>query len=65
MLTDSGAHLPVTTLPFGTEAGNFEQWDIPSEVSSPGSFNHAHRRDETISRAALDEADQFMRKFGA
>jgi acetylornithine deacetylase len=65
LLTGFGARMPVTTLPFGSEAGIFERWDIPTVVCGPGSINQAHRPDEWISRAALDEADQFMQKVGA
>lgn len=65
LLIGFGARLPVTTLPFGSEAGIFGRWDIPTVVCGPGSIHQAHRPDEWISRAALDEADQFMRKIQA
>jgi acetylornithine deacetylase len=65
MLTGFGAKLPVTTLPFGSEAGIFERQHIPTVVCGPGSINQAHRVDEWIARAALDEADKFMVKVGA
>jgi acetylornithine deacetylase len=65
MLTGFGARLPVTTLPFGSEAGIFERQHIPTVVCGPGSINQAHRVDEWIARAALEEADQFMVKVGA
>jgi acetylornithine deacetylase len=64
MLTGFGAKLPVTTLPFGSEAGIFERQQIPTVVCGPGSINQAHRVDEWIARAALDEADKFMVKVG-
>src|SRR3984957_20579352 len=48
VLTDCGARLPVTTLPFGSEAGIFERSRIPSIVCGPGSIDQAHRPDEWI-----------------
>jgi acetylornithine deacetylase len=65
VLTDCGARLPVTTLPFGSEAGIFERSRIPSIVCGPGSIDQAHRPDEWIACAALDEADRFLSKVGA
>jgi acetylornithine deacetylase len=65
VLTGCGAKLPVTTLPFGSEAGIFERSSIPAVVCGPGSIDQAHRPDEWIARAALEEADRFMSKVGA
>jgi acetylornithine deacetylase len=65
MLTGFGAKLPTTTLPFGSEAGIFERQQIPAVVCGPGSINQAHRADEWIARAALDEADEFLANVGA
>ncbi len=65
VLTGFGARLPVTTLPFGSEAGIFQRGHIPAVVCGPGSIDQAHRPDEWIARAALDEADRFMAKVGA
>ncbi|MDB6087903.1 MAG: hypothetical protein JWN85_687 [Gammaproteobacteria bacterium] len=65
VLTGFGAKLPVITLPFGSEAGIFERRHIPTVVCGPGSINQAHRPDEWIACAALDEADKFMVKIGA
>jgi acetylornithine deacetylase len=65
VLTACGARLPVTTLPFGSEAGIFERSHIPAVVCGPGSIDQAHRPDEWIARAALEEADRFMTKVGA
>jgi acetylornithine deacetylase len=64
ILTDCGAKLPVTTLPFGSEAGIFERSRIPSVVCGPGSIDQAHRVDEWIAATALDEADRFLSKVG-
>jgi len=65
VLTGFGARLPVTTLPFGSEAGIFERGQIPAVVCGPGSIDQAHRPDEWIACAALEEADRFMAKVGA
>ncbi len=65
VLTGFGAKLPLTTLPFGSEAGIFERSNIPSVVCGPGSIDQAHRPDEWIACAALEEAAQFMSKVGA
>jgi acetylornithine deacetylase len=65
VLSGFGARLPVTTLPFGSEAGIFERSHIPSVVCGPGSIDQAHRPDEWIACAALEEADRFMEKVGA
>jgi acetylornithine deacetylase len=64
-LAGCGAKLPAITVPFGSEAGIFERSRIPSVVCGPGSIDQAHRPDEWIARAALDEADLFMSKLGA
>jgi acetylornithine deacetylase len=63
-LTGFGAKLPVTTVPFGSEAGIFERSRIPSVVCGPGSIDQAHRPDEWIACSALEEADRFMSKLG-
>lgn len=65
MLTGFGAKLPLTTLPFGSEAGIFERCGVPSVVCGPGSIDQAHRPDEWIARAALEEADRFLSKVGS
>jgi acetylornithine deacetylase len=65
VLAGFGARLPVTTLPFGSEAGIFERGRIPAVVCGPGSIDQAHRPDEWIACAALEEADRFMAKVGA
>src|ERR1700723_739012 len=65
VLTELGAKLPVTTVPFGSEAGIFERSRIPAVVCGPGSIDQAHRPDEWIACAALAEADRFMSQVGA
>ena len=65
MLAECGAKLPPITVPFGSEAGIFERSRIPSVVCGPGSIDQAHRPDEWIACAALEEADRFMSRLGA
>jgi acetylornithine deacetylase len=55
-----GGKVPLETLPFGSEAGFFENAGIPSVVCGPGSIDQAHRVDEWISIEQLAAADQFM-----
>lgn len=64
VLAGLGAKLPARTVPFGSEAGIFERSQIPAVVCGPGSIDQAHRPDEWIAGAALEEADQFMSKLG-
>jgi acetylornithine deacetylase len=65
MLAGFGAKLPVTRIPFGSEAGIFEKGLIPTVICGPGTINQAHRPDEWISCAALEEADRFLAHLGA
>jgi acetylornithine deacetylase len=65
LLKGFGGRLPLTTLPFGSEAGIFERGSIPSVVCGPGSIEQAHRPDEWIARTALEEADRFMANVGS
>ena len=64
VLAGFGAKLPVTTLPFGSEAGIFERSRIPTVVCGPGSIDQAHRPDEWIACVALDEGDRFLAHVG-
>lgn len=60
-----GALWPEADLPFGTEAGFFQQVGIPTVVCGPGSIAQAHQPDEWISAAQLQAADRFMQSAGA
>jgi acetylornithine deacetylase len=63
MLAEFGAKLPVTGIPFGSEAGIFERGRIPTVICGPGSINQAHRPDEWIACEALGEADRFLARL--
>ena len=58
-----GAQLPLTTVPFGSEAGIFQREQFSTVVCGPGSIDQAHRPDEWIACSALEEADRFLRKL--
>ena len=60
-----GALWPEADLPFGTEAGFFQQVGISTVVCGPGSIAQAHQPDEWISAAQLQAADRFMQSAGA
>ncbi len=50
----------VTQVAFGTEAGLFKQWGIPTVVCGPGSIEQAHQPDEYVSLAQLGQCEVFM-----
>jgi acetylornithine deacetylase len=60
-----GAKLPLTTVPFGSEAGIFQRQQLPAVLCGPGSIDQAHRPDEWIACSALEEANRFMARLGA
>jgi len=60
-----GALWPEADLPFGTEAGFFQQVGISTVVCGPGSIAQAHQPDEWISATQLQAADRFMQSAGA
>ncbi|MGJ7524654.1 acetylornithine deacetylase [Variovorax sp. GB1P17] len=59
-----GALWPPGELPFGTEAGFFQQAGIPALVCGPGSIAQAHQPDEWIAASELDAVDRFLRGVG-
>lgn len=59
-----GALWPEADLPFGTEAGFFQQVGISTVVCGPGSIAQAHQPDEWISATQLQAADRFMQSAG-
>jgi acetylornithine deacetylase len=48
---------------FGTEAGLFSEAGIPSVVYGPGYIDQAHKPNEYISTAQLEECSEFIRKL--
>ncbi len=51
------------TVPYGTEAGYFQQGGAATVVCGPGSINQAHQPDEYITLAALADGEAFMRRL--
>ncbi len=60
-----GALWPPGEIPFGTEAGFFQQAGIPSLVCGPGAIAQAHRPNEWIAASELHAADRFLASVGA
>jgi acetylornithine deacetylase len=60
-----GGLWPPITMPFGTEAGFFQQAGIPALVCGPGSIAQAHQPDEWIASAELVAADRFLARIGS
>ncbi|MBT2322736.1 acetylornithine deacetylase [Variovorax paradoxus] len=60
-----GALWPPGEIPFGTEAGFFQQAGIPSLVCGPGAIAQAHQPNEWIAASELDAADRFLAGVGA
>jgi acetylornithine deacetylase len=53
------------TVPYGTEAGQFQQGGAPTVVCGPGSIDQAHQPDEFITLKALADGERFMRDLAA
>lgn len=51
------------SVPFGTEAGRFQDADLPVVVCGPGSIDQAHQPDEFITLDALAAGEAFMRRL--
>jgi acetylornithine deacetylase len=49
------------TVPYGTEAGHFQNAGLPTVVCGPGSIDQAHQPDEYITLAQLAAGEVFMR----
>jgi acetylornithine deacetylase len=60
-----GALWPPGDIPFGTEAGFFQQAGIPSLVCGPGAIAQAHQPNEWIAASELHAADRFLASVGA
>ena len=48
---------------YGTEAGHYQDFGIPTIVCGPGHIAQAHQPDEWIAREQLDECDRFIRRL--
>jgi len=52
----------VEAVAYGTEAGHFQQYGIPSVICGPGSIEQAHRPDEFCALSELEACEAFLRK---
>jgi acetylornithine deacetylase len=64
MVRELGGLWPPIAMPFGTEAGFFQQAGIPALVCGPGSIAQAHQPNEWIALAEIDAADRFLARVG-
>jgi len=48
---------------YGTEAGHFQNHDIPTVVCGPGSIAQAHKPDEYVSLAQMEAGEAFLRRL--
>ncbi|ACB94683.1 acetylornithine deacetylase [Beijerinckia indica] len=51
------------TVPFATEAGQFQKAEVPTIVCGPGSIDQAHQPDEYIAIAQIEAGIAFMRRL--
>ena len=51
------------TVPYGTEAGQFQRQNLPTVVCGPGSINQAHQPDEYITLAEIDRGVAFIQRL--
>lgn len=52
-------------VPFGTEAGLFQEWGLSVVVCGPGSIAQAHKPDEYVSRDQLSQCLSMLEGLGA
>jgi acetylornithine deacetylase len=52
-----------STVAFGTEAGLFQNADIPTIVCGPGDIEQAHKPNEFITLEQVSEGEVFMRRL--
>ncbi len=53
------------TVPFASEAGQFQLAHVPTVVCGPGSIDQAHQPDEYIEIAQIEAGIAFMRRLAA
>lgn len=54
-----------STVAFGSEAGFYQAADMPTVICGPGDIAQAHKPDEFIERAQVEECVAFMRRLAA
>ncbi len=50
-------------VPYGTEAGLYQQAGMPAVICGPGNIGQAHRPDEFVTLAQLDACDRYLRRL--
>lgn len=53
----------VTYVPYGTEAGQFQQAGMAAVVCGPGSIDQAHQPNEFIEKDQIDQCEAMLRKL--
>jgi acetylornithine deacetylase len=52
------------TVPYGSEAGRFQQAGIATVICGPGDIAQAHQPDEWIMESELSACEAFVRRLG-
>jgi acetylornithine deacetylase len=52
------------TVPYGSEAGQFQKAGIPTVLCGPGDIAQAHQPDEWIDESELAKCEIFVRELG-
>ena len=50
-------------MPYGTEAGLFQEAGMPTVIFGPGDIAQAHQADEFIDVSQVEACEAFMRKL--
>ncbi|WP_259780710.1 acetylornithine deacetylase [Aestuariispira ectoiniformans] len=53
----------ISVVPYGTEAGQFQEVGFSTVVCGPGSIDQAHQPDEFIKISQVEEGEAFLRKL--
>jgi acetylornithine deacetylase len=53
----------VRKVAYGTEAGLFAQMGVPSVICGPGNIEQAHKANEYVTLAQLEQCESFLRKL--
>lgn len=53
----------VRKVAYGTEAGLFEQMGVPSVICGPGNIEQAHKANEFVTLAQIEQCESFLRKL--
>lgn len=59
----SGANTPGSAVPYGAEAGQFQEAGVSSVICGPGSISQAHRPDEYIEVSQIEAGARFITRL--